>query len=87
MNKMKTDPYYTALGSFFKKLREKNGWTYEEVAKPLGRSRGWYYDIEKGRNAVRVGDASKLCYLFGVTLNEMQAYIDGQLDNIEEFTE
>ncbi len=68
--------YYKAMGNYFKEKRLSKGLTFEQVGNSLGKSKAWYYDVEKGRNKVFLKDAKALCDFFGCTLNDVQDYID-----------
>ena len=71
--------YYVTMGKFFKIKRLAHKMTYEQVGESLNHSKGWYYDVERGKNKIYLKEAKQLCDLFGCTLNDMQEFIDTNL--------
>ena len=68
--------YYIRVGQFFKNKRLSFNMTYENVGEALNKSKGWYYDVERGKNKIYLKDAKLLCDLFKCTLSELQEYVD-----------
>nr|WP_302286303.1 helix-turn-helix transcriptional regulator [Catenibacterium mitsuokai] len=71
------DVYYKVLGTFLKLQRLQKHQTLEQVARAVGHSKGWYYDVERGKNRVYVKDCMKLCDYFGCSMNDLQAFLEG----------
>jgi DNA-binding XRE family transcriptional regulator/uncharacterized phage-associated protein len=53
------------MNDYLKKLREKSGFTQDEIAQKIGVSRPTYMQIEKGEKDLEVEQAKKLAALFG----------------------
>ena len=70
------DNYYKVLGTFFKLQRLQNHQTLEQVARGVGRSKGWYYDVERGKNRIYVKDCMTLCLYFGCSMNDLQKFLE-----------
>jgi Predicted transcriptional regulators len=54
------------MKNYFKDLREKNGFTQEEIAQKIGVSRPTYMQIEKGEKDLEIEQAKKMAALFGL---------------------
>lgn len=81
------------LGRYVRACRLKSGLTQREVALKMGRTQGWVYQIETGRNAISYSDAIQLCLIIGMeekiclSLLPTKTYenVDSLLKEINEF--
>lgn len=71
----KTQKYANAVGVFFCRQRIKKGLSRNDVAKAIGKSRTWYYDIENARSRISLLEADKLCGFFDTTLLELRSAV------------
>lgn len=56
---------------FLKSLREKHKLSQKEICDTLDISRTSYFQIEKGKKKLSFDEASKLCSLYGISLEEL----------------
>jgi transcriptional regulator with XRE-family HTH domain len=73
--------YYVIVGKFFKRKRAETSLSIQDVADILGRSKGWYGDAERGRNALTLEDCMKICDIYHTDLGELDKFIRASLDN------
>ena len=59
------------FGENLKRIREKNGWTLEEMAKILGSTKQVLSRYERGERTPKITMASKFAEALGVPLNEL----------------
>ncbi len=64
-----------------RELREKNGWTQDEVAERSGMSKSFYSEIESGKKAANSRRIAKFSEVFNVPAFELidDASIDAEL--------
>lgn len=72
--------YYVIVGQFFKEKRAKTTDSIRDVAGSLGRSFGWYGDVERGRSKLTLEDCMKICDYYHTDLGELDRYIRAHLD-------
>lgn len=81
MAKPEYDEYYVIIGKFFKRKRAETSLSIQNVADILGRSKGWYGDVERGRNTLAVDDCMKICNVYHTDLGELDKFIRASLKN------
>lgn len=81
-NKNEYDAFNVALGLFLKKHRESNNMTIEELGKSIGRSKSWYYDIERGKNNIFHKDMIALCKVLGCSIDDANEFINQYIDSL-----
>lgn len=66
-----------ALAAVVRAERARRGWTQAELADALGWGRGKVADVETARRSVTLPDVDALGEVFGMTLEEFAAEVEG----------
>ncbi|MYA17665.1 MAG: helix-turn-helix transcriptional regulator [Gammaproteobacteria bacterium] len=64
------------LPARLQRLRQKRGLTQMEVADAMGVAQPHISHWESGRSYPKLGDAARLCKLYGITIDELCGRID-----------
>ncbi len=73
-----------AYAQFIKELREKRGFSQQEVADRLGIARTSYLAVEQGRRELTLSEAHKLADTFGIEIEDLES---GMVPNYEKYKE
>ncbi len=73
-----------AYAQFIKELREKRGFSQQEVADRLEIARTSYLSIEQGKRELSLSEAHKLADMFGIEIEDLQSEM---IPNYEKYKE
>ena len=60
-----------SIGENIKRLRTENGWSQEELAQKIGKTRAAISQYESNKTVPRMGSIEKMCEVFGVKKREI----------------
>lgn len=73
-----------AYAQFIKELREKRGFSQQEVANQLKIARTSYLAVEQGKRELTLSEAHKLADMFGIEIEDLES---GMIPNYEKYKE
>ena len=73
-----------AYAQFIKELREKRGFSQQEVADRLEIARTSYLSVEQGKRELTLSEAHKLADMFGIEIEDLES---GMIPNYEKYKE
>lgn len=72
------------IQNLLKELREKRGYSQQELADKLGISRSSYINVENGKRELSLAEARTLANMYGITLEEVESGVAADYDKYRE---